>query len=1115
MDFNEYFERKQKKKQGPRTDVPDNPTQPNFEEEPPAKITTTRRKDEVLYVAGNGKSPADIMFVMPSLLSEDAVEYRQGERYEKPIKETPEYMKCLAGSVLKDLIQQSGISLDDCYFTAMCKWLLPKAKRLKPDATSLRFASPSFDSEVREVKPKIVVCLGKAVFDFFSPVKYRADDIKAGWFYNKEYDCRFILLDPVHLLASRPDYVEKFRINLFEIRNMYDSIRGFETKRMKTSYHVINNLEQVVDLVTMWAQENHTLISVDCEWGGNNFIDGNLRTIQFCWKEGHACAIRFMDDQRNYVFDASYEKVGQVLGAWLNRKEVKYLGHHYSADAVWMKKWLNLEIYKKCLLDTEFAQQCCNEHADLGLDNLALKYTDLGRYDLPLVIWLKTHPLGHSDGYADIPDDLLLPYAMADVDVVMRAYPYLVQEMERQQLTQYYETIFNPFTTDVFTNFSYEGLPVDMEKLNELRDLYQFAKVELEKRFQVTMTREATHLVVQVCQRVVGDEEEGLALACDYMSDPEGPSLDKLKAAFGTDHVSDAIAIHGHYLNAPEFNIRAPEQMRRWLFDIKQYEPVKSTNKKEQGFPSMDWSKVKNLPKDVRQNYAPSVDKQSLQMFSVTYKDPVLNLLLDFNAVGNAAKAFLKPAEYDDDGELVKENGLHYWIAKDGRVHYNSSVTETARNRCWKPNILNWPSYVNKRIEEGVAALFKSLHKEGELPERWHIYLEKALPSIRSVVTAPEGMLMVESDYETAEIRGLAFISGDQNLIDLVTLPDKQFGFLKSDKKKKNPVRLNYKKDCGIPEENQFDKYILAYPEAKEKGKEKEPTVWVKITEDDLLRDENGNIVHPGKEDLHWSLAEMFKKLPREALDKKKDRDGSGKVGNFSSAYGASGNSLERKIEADTGAKPNPGDGQGILDALQERQPVATAYLEEQQELPKSEDHLRLASGRIRHWLGTHSRKTMDPRVWDALMSAQGRECRNTPLQESVASTSAIAAQNLLHFGITRGLIGRPMVLLYDAVVTLCPIAEVNIWQKAHELFMFRKVVWDYDGRYLNYPIETEINRSWSSGKLDDEALKEITTPKELEHLEDELEAMIGYYKKNMAEAVINKKTRKETTVST
>lgn len=50
---------------------------------------------------------------------------------------------------------------------------------------------------------------------------------------------------------------------------------------------------------------------------------------------------------------------------------------------------------------------------------------------------------------------------------------------------RYYDTIFNPFVTDVFVTFALEGLNMDLKMMDELRLLFSFAKKELEREFKI------------------------------------------------------------------------------------------------------------------------------------------------------------------------------------------------------------------------------------------------------------------------------------------------------------------------------------------------------------------------------------------------------------------------------------------------------------------------------------------------------------------------------------------------------------------------------------------------------------------------------------------------------
>jgi len=241
------------------------------------------------------------------------------------------------------------------------------------------------------------------------------------------------------------------------------------------------------------------------------------------------------------------------------------------------------------------------------------------------------------------------------------------------------------------------------------------------------------------------------------------------------------------------------------------------------------------------------------------------------------------------------------------------------------------------------------------------------VPSVRSCIRAPEGYCFVESDFVTAELRALGFIAPDQNLIRILTEPDPQFGLALMPDETEVPVRIMYAPDCGISLPKQNPSWLMTYT------KNGKPINRFRAS--DLLTDSRGSLRHP-KADLHWSLAEMSSDRPREAMDEDIDRK-SAKVGNFSSIYGASPNALERKIETDTGRKPELGTGQSLLDALARRQPDATAFLDEVAKAPQDPGYLVAQSGRVRHFALPPRGTGLDSRAYEQAAAAQGREARN------------------------------------------------------------------------------------------------------------------------------------------
>ena len=389
---------------------------------------------------------------------------------------------------------------------------------------------------------------------------------------------------------------------------------------------------------------------------------------------------KFRDQTGAYTMDRPYRECGDVMGSHLNKKEVQYIGHHISADYPWMHTWLGLNYRKKTFFDTEFAQQVVDENAPLGLEEISMRYTDCGRYDIPLMLWLKANPQGDMAGFGYVPDDLIEPYGCLDVLVPFRAHPWLLSRMIAEGTAAYYYNIFLPFVTDTFTRFSLTGLPMNIPKMDELRRLFTYARDQLDIKLKSRIAREARPLLLSYLQKTVGDGALMNGLQILQQMDQPGAhdaAFELFKQTIGPANIATGLPVFEHLRDSNDFNIRSAPHMRRWMFDVVGLTPVKSTNNKEKGLPSTSWEKVMGMPEGRRKEFTPSTDKQTLQILSEQYD--TLKELLNLNAVGNLCKAFLKEPTYDDDGVLTRENGLHFWVAKDGRIHGQCSTTDTGR----------------------------------------------------------------------------------------------------------------------------------------------------------------------------------------------------------------------------------------------------------------------------------------------------------------------------------------------------------------------------------------------------------------------------------------------------
>ncbi len=144
-------------------------------------------------------------------------------------------------------------------------------------------------------------------------------------------------------------------------------------------------------------------------------------------------------------------------------------------------------------------------------------------------------------------------------------------------------------------------------------------------------------------------------------------ALRVFKEFVGPDRFGELIPLFDHWMDADHFNVNSTDHLKRWLFDVKKFPPLKTT--KKDGI-AMAWERVLTLPADRRAEFSPAADKQTIKVLAAS--DKLVAQLEEMKMVMNIVKAFLKGAD-----EQGREQGMHKWIQSDGRIHANFAVTET------------------------------------------------------------------------------------------------------------------------------------------------------------------------------------------------------------------------------------------------------------------------------------------------------------------------------------------------------------------------------------------------------------------------------------------------------
>jgi uracil-DNA glycosylase family 4 len=995
------------------------------------------------------------------------------------------------------MISVPGKGLDirkNCFYTTLIKYALHPKQKGKPTPDQIRLNSHLLDAEIARVRPKVIVCLGKPVFDYLSDYRLKMAEVRGGIFdYNKndtllcpktgaKSNIKLFCMDDPAVVLYQPELLERFRVDLTELRLRVELPPG-----IPPNYKTITSIPDLRAWVDEMRNSSYRRFSVDCEWAGGNYVDGDLRYAQFCWAPGNAVCLALrgeapdVDSRCPWRFgDATIQDVAREL-QFFNGDDIEWEGHNIHADSVWLKHHLGIDIVtrnskgkSKIVFDTMYAKHTVNEYADLKLERLAVQYTDFGRYDIPLIQEKKTKKTNRYytvNGYEMISDPVLEPYSMRDVDTVKRAVPYLIEELKMDGTYDYFMNTKLPFVTEGFADMMEVGIPVDLKDMEAQGEVFKSVMQILEARFLNILKVESRKLLVENCKTVstyyymdrcahITDTDLRLETAyssADKLSSEVGALYDLTPVERRFDVIRNFLvsSIGEPILDRPldnmitltatlehmracdyGFNHGSSDDMRRWLFKVKGRKPLVSTKALGVAVP---WNKIEAMPDNKRKEYTPSTGKDTLEVIAANGDDTVSELLY-LKSVSTIIRTFLR---YDEDGH---KKGLFEYVASDGRTHTNFAITETNRPRSYKPNILNIPKYLAKNIVKGFTKAQDEYEKQLEglqlKPLRWNF---------KAPIVDGEQYCYVESDYKTAEVYGVGYQADDEELIKVLTEPDEQFALLKSNGK---PVRVKFNSNTDLSDPTKFAHLLKP------------------MTLEEFILNEDGSLKHP-RRDVHWELTECrhFTDTPRELLNADSDR-GAGKVGIFSAAYDASAGALERKIEVAIGRKPNQGTGERVINAYMSKFSKVKEYMDRQRRVPIDPGYIISISGAKRHFR-THRYSEAEeygltPYEMNSLMDPLTRQAINWPIQSLIADSlaKAVVAANLKFKQL--GMKARVCVPQYDSLVTLCPVREAEAVKRIHQEAMVDINHWTFpSGKTLVLELDTQITFRWSC-KMDD-----------------------------------------------
>lgn len=579
-----------------------------------------------------------------------------------------------SGQLLRQLSEEINYpDINDWYVTNVVRYLPPDGgKTLKP--THVKDCRCLLAQEIALIRPKLILIFGadaaKAVcgkdatlssmrsnvfimrgvrnLGQMPQVLSDADELVA------EYS-RMKVLVTIHPAAVlREDGLrDGLKADLVTAKNAAAGVLQSSDLRER-DYTYTSNPAQLGELVDKLILQGLTEFAVDCEWGASDFKMGSLRSIQFSWAARTAVVVKLLKTGGAEACDyIERHQLIDHLRRLLCRTGVKLIGHNFRADAKRLQ-FLGLPVMENLHFDTMLADHILNENAEHGLEACAVRYTDMGRYDWPMVQWMKKTSVNKKylkkRGFLDVPEDIFDPYSAQDADCNFRVYKRHVEMLNKPEnvgVKWCFDNVVMPCNWPLH-EIEMTGLVADRDRMVGLVKAYDAKKVEL----------------LAALRNLVCNER---------------------------------------------FNPRSYPQCVELLFKTLALKPYKTTEKH-----ARMWEDVLLLTDEQIARLNPAVDAETMEALAADDKSGIVEALRDFRIIDQMTKSFLRmPMETDarfraamgtsltsDDIDEDYEDGLVAAInSVDGRVHTNLSQTsETGRQKSSDPNMQNLPKKQDKEF---------------------------------------------------------------------------------------------------------------------------------------------------------------------------------------------------------------------------------------------------------------------------------------------------------------------------------------------------------------------------------------------------------------------------------
>lgn len=481
---------------------------------------------------------------------------------------------------------------------------------------------------------------------------------------------------------------------------------------------VVSSMKEVKQLINACIQMK--FCSFDFETTGLEYYEKHKKPLVLgvSFQAGSSWVIPLAHKDSCFHKNNQWKKVLRLFGKKvLENWDVVKVAWNFKFEYKWCKRY-NI-IAKGRLFDAQLAKYCLDEERPNDLKSWVDKlYPQYGGYEDMINKGKNAVP------WSEKPLDDLCTYCGIDADLTGRLMTYFEVRLIKLGFYNLFRNLLM-MEMRVLAESEYEGMVIDREYLVNLMEEYVIklreAKNKLDNQKVLIKFNRRMHkynlsnLIKKVELEIAQIDEEGKPNAQRLIKNREDKITKYLSGIFNKKEQE----------LLTDINWNSPAQVAAFFYRETEYEVIDKKNGPT-GIIKKSGSKfgLGMKPKVFTDTGAPSTSEDALEAIRSQDKTGFIDALLEYRGIEHLNKIYVV--------------GIYNLLGSDDRVHANYKIfgTVTGRLSCEEPNMQNIP--------RGTTAA-----------------------DIKKMFIPPKGYILVEVDYSQAELRVVAELAKDVNMIDI------------------------------------------------------------------------------------------------------------------------------------------------------------------------------------------------------------------------------------------------------------------------------------------------------------------------------------------------------------